>query len=414
MPSGDVAMGNHLEDQASQGVLESELEPFFELGGPAYRLMQRIGIIKGIGPSLGRRIVAFIAITWLPLLIFAGLQGDAIGPTPRTSFLLDFASYVRFFIAVPLIFAAEIVVGPRIRAAGLQFIQSGIVQPADRSAFLAAAARARWRRDAILPEALFLAAALVGAWVITVEHLSGLNTATWHTLRANGELRLMPAGLWYNFVAVPLVQFFLLRWLWRLVIWTLFLWDISRLRLSLMATHADRAAGLGFLGIAHVSFSIFPFAMGCVFAAEIAFRMQFEGLDVAALRGMIPLLAAYLVFVEVVTFGPLLLLVPVLARVRRDGLRSYSMLVQRHNQLFRNKWIEGAGQDSELPLGSSDMSSLIDLGDSFTVVRQMSIFPVGRAQLLQVAILACLPGIPLAFLVLPFAEILRLLLGVIA
>jgi hypothetical protein len=159
-------------------------------------------------------------------------------------------------------------------------------------------------------------------------------------------------------------QFFLLRWLWRLVIWTLFLWDVSRLRLNLMATHADKAAGLGFLGVAHVLLSIFPFAMGCVFAAEIAFRMRFEGLDVAALRGMTPLLAAYLVFVEVMTFGPLLLLVPVLARVRREGLRSYGMLVQRHNQLFHDKWIEGAGQDNELPLGDSDMSSLIDLGDS--------------------------------------------------
>ena len=29
---------------------ESELE--FELGGPAYRLMQRIGLIRGGGPSL--------------------------------------------------------------------------------------------------------------------------------------------------------------------------------------------------------------------------------------------------------------------------------------------------------------------------------------------------------------------------
>jgi len=58
-----------------------------------------------------------------------------IGPTPRTSFLLDFATYVRFLITVPLIFAAEVVVGPRIRAAGLPFIQSGIVQCADRPAF---------------------------------------------------------------------------------------------------------------------------------------------------------------------------------------------------------------------------------------------------------------------------------------
>src|SRR4051812_24307577 len=90
----------------------------FQMGGPAYRLMQRLGVIRGAGPSVGRRSLAFIAITWLPLLVLATLEGHAIGPTPRTSFLLDFATYARFFVAVPLIFAAEVVVGPRMRSAG--------------------------------------------------------------------------------------------------------------------------------------------------------------------------------------------------------------------------------------------------------------------------------------------------------
>ena len=137
-------------------VSEQELEPFFELGGPAYRLMQRIGIIKGRGPSIKRRVLAFIAVTWVPLLIFASIEGNAIGPTPRASFLLDFATYARFFIAVPLIFAAEVLVGPRIRAAGLRFIQSEMVPAEDYPAFHAAALRARSRRDAALPEMLFL------------------------------------------------------------------------------------------------------------------------------------------------------------------------------------------------------------------------------------------------------------------
>jgi hypothetical protein len=382
-----------------------ELEPIFELGGPAYRLMQRVGIIKGRGPSIGRRTIAFILVAWVPMLLFASLEGHAIGPTPRSSFLLDFATYVRFFIAVPLIFAAESVVGPRIRAAGLRFVQSGIVRSEDHPAFLAAAARARRRRDAVLPEVLFLLIALLGAWFLTIEHLGGVGTTTWHTVQTPTGLYLSPAGLWYQFVAIPLVQFFLWRWLWRLTIWTLFLWEVSRLRLNLIATHTDMAAGLGFLGVAHVSLSIFPFALSCVLAAEIAY--------LATLRTMGSLLFAYLVFVEFVTFGPLLIFVPVLGRVRREGLRSYGMLVQWHNKLFDEKWIGHDGQ-SEAPLGNPDMSSLVDLGSSFTVVRQMSIFPVGRAQLLNVAIVACLPGLPLALLVLPFAEVLRLLAGIIA
>jgi hypothetical protein len=209
------------------------------------------------------------------------------------------------------------------------------------------------------------------------------------------------------------MQFFVLRWVWRLVIWTLFLWDVSRLRLNLLATHTDMAAGLGFLGVAHVSMAIFPFAVGCVLSAEVAFRAWFEGLDLAAMKSMTPLLIAYLGFVEFVTFGSLLIFLPLLARTRLEALRSYGTLVQQHNQLFHNKWIDGIRPADEKPLGNPDMSSLVDLGSSFTVIRQMNITPIGVAQLVQVAIVACLPGLPLMFLVLPFMDVLKLMAGVI-
>jgi hypothetical protein len=391
---------------------ESEL--VFELGGPAYRLMQRIGVIKGAGPSVLRRSVAFIAITWLPLLVLTALDGGhAPGPNPRSAFLLDFATYARFFLAVPLIFAAERVVGPRMRAAGLRFIHAGIIRQESHSGFAAAAARVQRRREAYLPEVAFLIIAMFGAWFVSIERLTGLDTMTWHAIWVNGEFYLSPAGWWYNFVAIPLTQFFVFRWIWRLVIWTLFLWDVTRLRLNLLATHTDMAAGLGFLGIAHVSMAIFPFAVGCILSAELAFRVRYEGLDLAKLQSMAPLLIAYLVFVEFVTFGPLLLFIPPLVRARLEGLRSYGTLVQQHNQLFHDKWIERNRPADELPLGNPDMSSLVDLGSSFTVIRQMNIVPVGAKQLINVAIIACLPGLPLVFLVLPFMEVLKLFVGVI-
>src|SRR5690348_2998120 len=229
---------------------EPQLE--FEFGGPAYRLMQRLGIIQGAGPSVLRRSAFFIAITWVPLLVFATIEGQALGPTPRDSLLLDFATYARLFIGVPLIFAAELVVGPRMRGAGLRFLDANIVRPESRAEFEAAVARVARRREAHLPEILFLVVALVTARFFSLDQLTGASATTWHTTWVNGELRLSASGLWYGFVVVPLVQFFVLRWVWRLVIWTLFLWDVSRLRLNLFATHTDLAAGLGFLGAAHV------------------------------------------------------------------------------------------------------------------------------------------------------------------
>lgn len=386
-----------------------ELELEFELGGPAYRLMQRLGIIEGAGPSVMRRSAVFIAVTWVPLLIFTAFEGYALGPTPRTSLLLDFATYARLFIGIPLLFAAELVVGPRMRSAGLRLLHANIVRAESRAQFEAAVARVSRRREAYLPEIVFLIVALIGARSLSLDQLTGSGVTTWHTTWVAGELRLSASGLWYGFVAVPLAQFFVLRWVWRLVIWTLFLWDVSRLRLNLFATHTDMAAGLGFLGTAHASMAIFPFAVGCVMAAEISFRAHFEGLDLAALQSMTPLLIAYLAFVEIVTFGPLLIFVPLLARTRLEALGAYGLLVQQHNELFHRKWIDGIKPSDVQPLGNPDMSSLVDLGNSYLIVREMKIFPFNLMQIGQVAVISCLPALPLLFQVLPFVEALKVI-----
>lgn len=382
----------------------------FEMGGPAYRLMQRIGIVQGSAPSVGRRSLAFILVTWVPLLLLSFWQGTAIGPTPRASLLLDFATYARLFVAIPLIFAAESVAGPRLRAAGLRFLEGGLVRPESHADFDAAVARVRRRRESVWPELIFLVFAAFGAWFLSLERLTGIGDreANW----AGTAAGLLPAGLWYQFVVVPLIQFFVLRWIWRWIIWSLFLRDVSRLKLNLMVTHTDMSAGVGFLGQAHVAMAIFPVAVSTVLAAELAFRVVFEGMTLRDLQGMLPLLVGYLLFVEVLIFGPLLIFTPVLAAARRTGLRTYGVLVQRHNQAFHDKWITAAGGD-ESPLGNQDMSSLVDLGSSYLVIREMNIVPVSRRQMMQVAGVACLPGVPLLFLALPVMDVIRLLLGVV-
>jgi len=390
-------------------VLEHESEVEFHLGGPAYRLMQRIGLIRDAGPSIGRRVIGFLLITWLPLLLFSLIEGRALGPTPRESLLLDLAAYARFFLAVPLIFMAEVVAGPRLRAAGLHFVQANFVRPEDLPAVEAAIVRAARRREALLPELIMLGIALFGAWYLTVETWSGgITTATWRSaVRPNG-IGLSLAGLWYQFVAVPILQFFVCRWLWRLFIWTGFLRDLSRLKLNLVATHPDRAGGLGFLGIAHLSLAIFAFAFSCVLSAHVAFQVYFEAVPIETFK---VLFVVYLVLMELICLGPLLIFVPLLARTRREGLRQYSTLANTYNRAFEQKWVAGQTPPDEPLLGSADIQSLADLGNSFGVIREMRLFPFSRQQILQIAVVASLPGLPLIFLVMPVGELLKLLAG---
>ena len=62
-------------------------------------------------------------------------------------------------------------------------------------------------------------------------------------------------------------------------------------------------------------------------------------------------------------------------------------------------------------LGSADIQSLADLGNSFGLIREMRLFPFSQQQILQIAVSASLPGLPLIFLVMPVGELLKLLAG---
>lgn len=384
--------------------MASEDHLYFERGGPAYRLMQKIGVIKG-EPSIARRILIFLGLTWVPLLVLSFLEGVALGPSPEQSFLLDFATYARFFVAFPMIIVAEAVIGPRLTVAGLHFVRSGLVRDEDYPAFDAAVGKVESRREARLPELIILGIAVFGAWSMTAALYAGYETS-WHVIRTSGGIRLSVAGFWYLVAAVPLLQFMFYRWIWRLIIWTGFLRDMSRLNLRVSVTHPDQAAGLGFLGPAQVSFGTLAFGLGSILSASAAFLIVFKGADIESFR--IPFFG-YLVIVNLIFLGPLLVFLPLLTRTRRQGLREFSALANRYDQAFVDKWVKGEAPADEPLLGTGDIQSLADLGNSFLFARQMKPVPFDVRTILQMSVLAALPMLPLLPLVMPVADILNLL-----
>jgi hypothetical protein len=72
-----------------------------------------------------------------------------------------------------------------------------------------------------------------------------MDVPTWYGMTVTGKLQPTLAGWWLGCVSLPLVQFILLRWYFRLLIWTRFLWQVSRIDLRLVAIHPDRRRRLG-------------------------------------------------------------------------------------------------------------------------------------------------------------------------
>ncbi len=152
-------------------------------------------MIKGEGPSIVRRILWFLAVTRVALLVFAIIDGRALGPTPRESMLLDFVTYARFFLAVPILVIAEIAVGPRLASAGLGFVRAGFVRREDVPAVAAAIDRVRRWPEALAPELIILGIAFFGAWYLSVDHGTGVAHRPgnpWHCQAA--EYRCQESG----------------------------------------------------------------------------------------------------------------------------------------------------------------------------------------------------------------------------
>ena len=93
----------------------------------------------------------------------------------------------------------------------------------------------------------------------------------------------------------------------------------------------------------------------------------------------------------------------------------YSVLADRYTQLFELKWLTVEGERTgETVLGTSDLQSLADLGNSFELVRKMRVFPVEPSDFVALAIPARIPAVPLLATVMPLSEIIKDLLKLIA
>jgi hypothetical protein len=177
-----------------------------------------------------------------------------------------------------------------------------------------------------------------------------------------------------------------------------------------MPTHPDGAGGLGFLSPTVHAFTPLLLAQGIVYAGMIANRIVFLGAKLPEFTSDFALVVAVLLLT---VLGPLLVFIPQLARAKRTGLREYGVLAQRYVREFDHKWLRGGAAVDEPLVGSGDIQSLADLGNSFEVIRTMRLVPFTTETLVLLLVTILAPVLPLALTMVPLDELLRRLLGVL-
>ena len=266
----------------------------------------------------------------------------------------------------------------------------------------------RLRNSVVVEVALLVFVYTAGLWVW--KHQIALGAASWYAIPDAAGMHLTPAGLWNVFVSVPIFQFILLRWYFRFFLWFWFLWRVSRLNLRLVAIHPDRAAGLGFLGRSTHAFAPILVAQGALLSALIASQILYAGQQLMAFKVEV---ASFLVFFVVIVFSPLAVFTPSLASAKRQGLRRYGSLASRYVGEFEEKWMQdGAAGDDQL-MGSGDIQSLADLGNSYSVVQETRLVPFGVTDVTRLAAGAAAPLLPLLLTILSPDELVTRVMQVL-
>jgi hypothetical protein len=393
--------GNLLRDPASFSLIQ---------GGPLFQLLLRAHLSDDSLRLARRRVVVITLVAWLPLLVLATLDGDLIGKRIAVPFLFDIETHIRFLVVIPLLIIAERVVHQRLLPVARTFLERELIPAVALPRFEQALRSAFRLRNSVLAELLLLAVVYTVGVLIVWRHYTILDADTWYATSSAAGAKLSLAGIWYGYVSLPVFQFLLMRWYFRLFIWARFLWQVSRIQLTLIPAHPDLLGGLGFLSNTVYAFTVLLVAHGAMLAAQIANRIFFLGAPLTEFKIEI---AVMLVFLLCVVFGPLLVFAPQLARAKRAGLREYGTLAERYVRAFDHKWLRGGAPADEPLVGSSDIQSLADMAGSFDVVRSMRMVPITRSAIVQLAMAVLAPIMPLLLTMMPLEELLKKLLGLV-
>ena len=386
-------------------ILQESADFSLVLGGPLYQLFRRAHLSGDTLQLLHRRMLIIAAVAWLPLLLLSALAGDALGGAATIPFFYDIEAHVRFLVVLPILIAAELIVHKRLRPVIRQFVERRLVAPEDLPKFQQAIDATLRVRNSVVGEVVLLVLVYtVGIWVWRTQ--IALDAATWYAVPRGEGTQLTLAGHWYLFVSLPIFQFILARWYLRFGLWFWFLWQVSRLELRLIPIHPDRTAGLSFLGRSTNAFVPILVAHGAMLAGLLANQIFYAGHELMAFRVGIAGVVAFLV---VLMLSPLTVFAPQLWRAKRRGLGEFGRLAGRYVRDFEEKWIQenapGGAAAGEALIGSADIQSLADLGNSYAVVQEMRFVPFGIEGRHRLAAAAAAPLLPLTLTIFSLEEL---------
>jgi hypothetical protein len=366
--------------------------------GPIAALEERLGLLEPHARArkeISRALIYGFFAWGVPLGLAIVQQGGAL----LASFLFDVEAIVRGLVSVPLLILAERPIEDHLRLIFFRLGAAPLMNESGRERLERQIARTRRIVGHPLAEGILLVLAYVVAHRWLAGHQPG--RVSWISISKNGTDHLTPAGAWEAAVVVPAYTFLLLRWLWRWVALGGLFFRLARPRMGmrLVASHADRAAGLGFLSEAAAAFAWVVFSASAVASAKITDTIMHAG---ATPESFTHVIGAAVVMGIVCACAPFFAFTPRLIRTRLHALRRYGDVVVRHGARVEKEWFAGEVVTTE------SASSMCDLSTVYTNVRATRIVPLDPRHVLMIGIAALLPMVPVILRIIPLRQLLSL------
>jgi len=382
-------------------------EPLFS-GGPPAQIQALLGLARPGRPGVRRRVIIAVCVGWLPLVGLAAVQDGSLHDGSLAAVLDDYGLHARSLLAVPLLVAVEPACLAWLSLIGLYIRNTGLVGPFDAPAFGRILRSTRKLQHAGRAE--IAVATLTFTLIVTLLFaLPASVLPPWHWMMTDGRRVISPIGWWHDFISVPILMIILVGWLWRLFVWTRFLFLVARLPLRIVPAHPDGAGGLKFIGMSVQAFAPVAFAVGVIAAGTVANRVMHDN---AMLFSFKFVLAGLVVILMGLFVSPLFVFVVPLIRAWRRGTFEYGALARGLGLQMERRWL-GRGVDAEA-LAAPDFSSTTDLYSIVGNAYAMNVVPVGLKNLAVLLAAILIPFLPVVLMAVSpevlFQDLAKLLL----
>jgi len=370
--------------------------------------MNLVNLILSNDRNTAVRILILSGVAWIPLVVLTFIDGTLFATDITMPFIKDVTPYIQGLIVISLLVMTDNVIEPMMARTLKYFQTSSVVPKLEKERLNDVAIKMAYLMNVKWMQLILAMLAIAFSWLLQSDYVAlwtERGVTSWVLHEENGEVNKTIAGTWFLLISSPLVSFLLYRWVWRFVVWSIFLYRFSRMKLVLYASHSDLAGGLGVIGEGQSLFGIVFLIMAIVISSDLARKVLYEGEKLLDVKQVV----IVFIFISIAALLiPLLFFTRKLFNLKHKALAEYGALQHNASRDFHMRWIKNESSDL---VDSMQPSAMADYSAVYETISNMRIVPLNPKTLVVLVVVLIIPFLLLALTESSIWDVLKIIGG---